>query len=94
MFGSALAGRMLTLFRPEPGRGLGERFPAAVRTRAGGARPPRRRAQPTSRSRDLLFISPITVRNHVSSILAKLRVPDRRQAMLRAREHGGDRAVD
>ena len=27
VFGSALAGRMLTLFRPEPGRGLGERFP-------------------------------------------------------------------
>lgn len=33
-----------------------------------------------------LFISPITVRNHVSSILTKLQVPNRRQAMLRARE--------
>ena len=32
-----------------------------------------------------LFISPITVRNHVSSILAKLQVTNRRQAMLRAR---------
>jgi len=32
-----------------------------------------------------LFISPITVRNHVSSILAKLQVTNRRQAMLRVR---------
>jgi DNA-binding NarL/FixJ family response regulator len=32
-----------------------------------------------------LFISPITVRNHVSSIFAKLQVTNRRQAMLRAR---------
>ena len=32
-----------------------------------------------------LFISPVTVRNHVSSILAKLQVTNRRQAMLRAR---------
>lgn len=30
-----------------------------------------------------LFISPITVRNHVSRILAKLQVRDRREAMLR-----------
>lgn len=32
-----------------------------------------------------LFISPITVRNHVSRILAKLQVRDRREAMLRMR---------
>jgi DNA-binding NarL/FixJ family response regulator len=30
-----------------------------------------------------LYLSPITVRNHVSHILAKLQVRDRRQAMLR-----------
>ena len=35
-----------------------------------------------------LHLSPKTVRNHVSSILAKLQVADRRQAMLRAREAG------
>ncbi len=37
---------------------------------------------------ELLFISPITVRNHVSSILGKLQVTDRRQAMLRVRDDG------
>lgn len=38
-----------------------------------------------------LFISPITVRNHVSRILAKLQVRDRREAMLRVRrpDRGG-----
>jgi DNA-binding NarL/FixJ family response regulator len=35
-----------------------------------------------------LHLSPKTVRNHVSSILAKLQVTDRRQAMLRVREAG------
>lgn len=33
-----------------------------------------------------LFISPITVRNHVSRIFAKLQVRDRREAMLRMRD--------
>jgi DNA-binding NarL/FixJ family response regulator len=35
-----------------------------------------------------LYLSPKTVRNHVSNILMKLRVPDRAQAMIRAREAG------
>ncbi|GID94015.1 response regulator [Amorphoplanes digitatis] len=35
-----------------------------------------------------LNLSPKTVRNHVSTILAKLHVADRRQAMLRARDAG------
>jgi DNA-binding NarL/FixJ family response regulator len=37
---------------------------------------------------DRLFISPKTVRNHVSAILHKLQVADRAQAILRAREAG------
>ncbi len=39
-----------------------------------------------------LFISPITVRNHVSRILAKLQVTNRRQAMLRSRAARGGAA--
>ncbi len=35
---------------------------------------------------ELLVISPITVRNHVTSILAKLQVTNRREAMLRYRD--------
>lgn len=37
---------------------------------------------------DRLYLSPKTVRNHVSNILSKLQVADRAQAMLRAREAG------
>lgn len=35
-----------------------------------------------------LFISPITVRNHVTNVLTKLHVANRRQAMILAREQG------
>jgi DNA-binding NarL/FixJ family response regulator len=35
-----------------------------------------------------LFVSPKTVRNHISSIFAKLQVADRSQAIVRAREAG------
>ena len=35
-----------------------------------------------------LFLSPKTVRNHISSIFAKLQVADRSQAIVRAREAG------
>ncbi len=37
----------------------------------------------------VLFISPITVRNHVSRILEKLQVRDRREAMIRVQRAGG-----
>jgi len=40
---------------------------------------------------DRLHLSDGTVRNHVSSILAKLEVPDRTQAAIIAIKHGLDR---
>ena len=36
----------------------------------------------------MLYLSPKTVRNHVSNILHKLQVADRTQAIIRAREAG------
>ena len=83
VFGPHLAGRMLTFFA-EP-RGAG--------TRAAGGLSAREREVLTLLAEGLsnaeigraLFISPITVRNHVSSIFAKLQVTNRRQAMLRVR---------
>lgn len=41
-----------------------------------------------------LFISPKTVRNHVSNILSKLQVADRTQAILKAREAGMGNSED
>ena len=85
VFGPHLAARMLDLLRRAP------------RRRAGTSRTglsAREREVLTLLAQGLsnaeigraLFISPITVRNHVSNIFAKLQVTNRRQAMLRARE--------
>lgn len=41
-----------------------------------------------------LFLSPKTVRNHVSSIFAKLRLADRAEAIVRAREAGLGRPTE
>ena len=73
---------MLDVLRRAAGRGPADRFPdlsprerevlallAAGKTNQDIAR--------------VLVISPITARNHVSSILAKLQVANRREAMLR-----------
>jgi DNA-binding NarL/FixJ family response regulator len=83
VLGPQLAGRMLTFFAPpgEPDRdtfaGLSAREREVLTLLADGLSNPE-----IGRA---LFISPVTVRNHVSSILAKLQVSNRRQAMLRAR---------
>ncbi len=37
---------------------------------------------------DRLYLSPKTVRNHVSNILGKLHLADRTEAILRARDAG------
>ena len=43
---------------------------------------------PTPKSPAHLFVSPKTVRNHISHIFTKLQIADRTQAILRAREAG------
>jgi len=87
VFGASLAARMLEVFGNRPAAPVAERFPELS---------PRERevlehlaeGRTNQQIGELLFISPITVRNHVSNILAKLQVTDRRQAMLRVRDDG------
>ena len=86
VFGATLAARMLEVFGP-PGRPVAERFPELSR-REREVLEHLAEGRTNQQIGELLFISPITVRNHVSSILAKLQVTDRRQAMLRVRDDG------
>ena len=48
----------------------------------------------TDREREVLDLSPKTIRNHVSSIFSKLQVADRAQAIVRARAAGLGRQPD
>lgn len=87
VFGPSLAGRVLQTFgvSSSPARdgadddlkGLSPREREVLELLAQGLTNTEIGAQ--------LYISPITVRNHVSRILAKLQVRDRREAMLRIR---------
>lgn len=83
VFGPHLAGRMLAFFStPRAGTvadlpGLSAREREVLSLLAEGLS--------NAQIGRALFISPITVRNHVSSIFLKLQVTNRRQAMLRAR---------
>jgi DNA-binding NarL/FixJ family response regulator len=89
VFGPHLAARMLGFFaepRPAAGPGLPEGLSAREREvltlLADGLS--------NAEIGRALFISPITVRNHVSNIFAKLQVTNRRQAMLRVHRDGPD----
>jgi DNA-binding NarL/FixJ family response regulator len=87
VFGPHLAARMLGFFaepRPPAGGGLPEGLSAREREVLALLADGLSNAE-IGRA---LFISPITVRNHVSNIFAKLQVTNRRQAMLRVRERG------
>jgi DNA-binding NarL/FixJ family response regulator len=80
VFGPHLAGRLLTLFgapAPAPLPELSARESEVLGLLARG--------MTNAEIGRVLFISPITVRNHLSSIFAKLQVSNRQQAMLRAR---------
>ena len=84
VFGPGIAGRMLEVFA-DRGRAATSRFPELSRREheilqhlAGGAS--------TKEIAATLVISPVTVRNHVSNILMKLHLTNRREAMVRYRE--------
>jgi DNA-binding NarL/FixJ family response regulator len=83
VFGPHLAARMLTFFG-QP-RAAGPDLPDGLSGREREVLTLLAEGLSNAEIGRALFISPITVRNHVSSILAKLQVTNRRQAMLRAR---------
>jgi DNA-binding NarL/FixJ family response regulator len=85
VFGPGLATRMLDFFAGRPAEGrfpeLSPREQEVLRHLAAGRSNQQIAAE--------LVISPITVRNHVSSILTKLQVTNRREAMLRFHDRPG-----
>jgi DNA-binding NarL/FixJ family response regulator len=79
VFGPGLATRMLDFFASRPAEG---RFPE-LSAREQEVLGHLAAGHSNQQIADELVISPITVRNHVSSILSKLQVANRREAMLR-----------
>ena len=87
IFGPTIARRLLRFFAapqltapPPPFPELTEREREVLALLARGRSNPEIAGQ--------LYLSPKTVRNHVSNILSKLQVADRAQAMVRARDAG------
>jgi DNA-binding NarL/FixJ family response regulator len=83
VFGPHLASRMLTFFTEPPAAGTA--LPEGLSAREREVLTLLAQGLSNGDIGRMLFISPITVRNHVSSIFAKLQVTNRRQAMLRVR---------
>ena len=82
VFGPSLAVRMLDFLDRRPAE---DRFPE-LSTREHEVLSHLAEGLSNQEIADRLVISPITVRNHVTNILAKLQVTNRREAMLRYRE--------
>ncbi|HEV2107921.1 MAG TPA: response regulator transcription factor [Thermomicrobiales bacterium] len=86
LFGPAIADRLLAFFAgkpsttPVPFPDLTNREREILHLIAGG--------HGNADIADRLFLSPKTIRNHVSNIFSKLQVADRAQAIVRAREAG------
>lgn len=84
IFGPSVARRVIELMtaprQPEPFPELTDRESEVLELIAQG--------WSNGRIAQHFTLSPKTVRNHVSNILTKLRVPDRSQAIIRAREAG------
>jgi len=93
IFGPSIAARIVDYFAAGPAASRGEAADGAAALPALSERERQvltfladGESNPAIAGR--LNLSPKTVRNHVSTILAKLHVADRRQAMLRARDAG------
>jgi DNA-binding NarL/FixJ family response regulator len=86
VFGPGIAGRMLDVFA-QGEASTRDRFPE-LSAREREILEHLAKGSSNREIAELLVISPITVRNHVSSILAKLHLTNRREAMLRYRDQG------
>ena len=87
LFGTAIADRLMGFFSGAGSAGGGQPFPDLTereREILGLIAQGVGNAEIAAR----LYLSPKTVRNHISSIFDKLQVSDRAQAMVRAREAG------
>lgn len=82
VFGPGLAGRMLDFFARSPAQ---QQFPE-LSGREQEVLGHLAQGLSNLQIAELLVISPVTVRNHVTSILAKLQVTNRREAMRRYRD--------
>lgn len=90
LFGPSIAQRLIAFFSSSPGvvpplfPELTDREREVLALIAQG--------QSNAQIADRLYLSPKTVRNHISNIFSKLQVADRAQAIVRAREGGLGRA--
>lgn len=85
IFGPALARRLIGYF--QVGRGVAVPF-SGLTDRERDVLERLARGRSNAEIAKELFVSPKTVRNHVSNVFAKLQVTDRAQAIVRAREAG------
>lgn len=86
-FGPAIARRLMSFFSaPKPSTVL-EAFPELT-SREREILDLIARGRANQEIASALYLSPKTVRNHISNVFAKLQVADRAQAIIRAREAG------
>lgn len=90
-----LVARVLEEFRTRPGskRVAGKANVAHLTSREIEVLESLRQGLSTKEIADRLFVSPVTVRTHIASVLRKLKVPDR-EAALRLLEDGEDEPGD
>ncbi len=86
-FGPGIAQRLTSFFSAPKPAALSEVFPELT-TREREVLDLIARGRGNAEIARRLFLSPKTIRNHISNIFAKLQVADRAQAIVRAREAG------
>ena len=86
-FGAEIAERLMRFFSVPKGSPLSEAFPELT-SREVEVLDLIARGRSNTEIATQLYVSPKTIRNHISNIFTKLQVADRAQAIVRAREGG------